>query len=191
MEKNMDIKDVRDILGTEFSYVYDVINPVIQELNIDKDAKVLDIGTGRGRMAIVLALNEYKVLTGEPESDKSEYAKQNWLDDAKKVKVDHLITFKYFNAENLPFQDDYFDAVFMFGALHHINDKVLAIKECIRVVKSKYFFTIFEPTQQGLIYIRKKFATHPDPIDPRKLMGQLPVKIKEGPMFNAFVITKD
>lgn len=187
----MDIKDVKNILGTEFSYIFDVINPVIQDLNLDKDANILDVGTGRGRMVITLAFNQYKVLTGEPESDESEYAKQNWINDARKVKVDHLITFKHFNAEKMPFNNDFFDAVFMFGALHHINDKALAIKECVRVTKPKGYITIFEPTHEGLKYIRKQFSTHPDPVDPRHLIGDLQVEIKEGAMFNTFIIVKD
>ena len=37
-------------------------------------------------MAITLALNGSSVLTGEPEFDESEYAKQDWLNNAKKVK---------------------------------------------------------------------------------------------------------
>ncbi|MFX1237770.1 MAG: hypothetical protein ACFFAS_05585 [Promethearchaeota archaeon] len=39
-------------------------------------------------MAITLALNGYNVLTGEPESDHSEYAKQDWLKSAQIIDVD-------------------------------------------------------------------------------------------------------
>jgi len=42
--------------------MFDFINPVIQKLNLDKNAKILDVGTGQGRMAIILALNNYIVI---------------------------------------------------------------------------------------------------------------------------------
>ena len=131
----MNKKEIKKLLGTEFAIIYNDINPVIQSLNLDQQTNILDVGTGKGRMAITLALNGYKVITGEPESDNSEYAKQDWLIDAKKVKVDSFITYKPFDAEKMPFEDNYFDAIFILGALHHMNNPASAFKECIRITK--------------------------------------------------------
>ncbi len=39
----------------------------INNLNLDKNSKIFDIGTGLGAMVILLALNGFDVLTGEPE----------------------------------------------------------------------------------------------------------------------------
>ena len=64
-------------------------------------------------MAINLALKNYQVITGEPESDESEYAKQDWLESARKIKVDHLITYTPFNAEDMPFEDESFNVIFI------------------------------------------------------------------------------
>ena len=58
-------------------------------------------------MAIILALNNYNVLTGEPKGDNTEYAKRDWLTNAKKVNVDHLITFVHFNAEDMSFENNH------------------------------------------------------------------------------------
>ena len=147
----MKIEEAKQKLGEEFSFIYDdTLGPVIQLLDIDKEARILDVGTGEGRMALSLALNGYSVLTGEPKNDFSEYAKQDWLSSAKKVNVDHLISFKAFNAEKMPFGDNEFDAVFMMGALHHVNDKHLVIKECIRIVKPEGILCIIEPSVKGL-----------------------------------------
>ncbi|MFX1276436.1 MAG: class I SAM-dependent methyltransferase [Promethearchaeota archaeon] len=188
----MEIEVAKQILGVEFSFIYDdIIGPVFQMLNIDKNAKILDVGTGEGRMAISLALHKHSVLTGEPEEDFSEYAKQDWQGSAKRVKVDHLITFKPFDAKDLPFEDEEFDVVFMMGALHHINNRSSAIKECIRVVKSGGKFCIIEPTAKGLKIIRKRMPNHPDAVDPRDYLKEFPLEIKNSFMFDAFIFKKN
>ena len=189
----MEIEKAKEILGVDFSFMFDILNPIIHDLKLNKDAKILDVGTGKGQMAITLALNNYKVLTGEPESDNSEYAKQDWLEDAKKVFVGHLITFKAFNAEKMPFEDKEFDAVFVLGTLHHIDDKASTFKECIRVIKTDGVICVFEPTLKGIKTTRKQFPTHTDAVDPRDYIGdfQLSVDIKKNLMFDAFIFKKE
>ena len=188
----MEIKEVKKILGNEISFMFDFINPVVQKLNLDKNAKILDVGTGQGRMAIILALNNYKVITGEPEGDDSEYAKQDWLVNAKKVNVDHLITFTHFDAENMAFENETFDAIFLLGALHHIHDKSSAFREFIRTTKPKGVICIFEPNPKGIEAMRKRFPSHPDAVDPRIFAKNysLSLEVKNGPLFDAFVFKK-
>ncbi len=81
----MDIKEVKKKLGGQFSFMFDFINSTVKDLELHKDARILDVGTGQGRMAIILALNNYKVITGEPEGDDPEYAQQDWLANAKRL----------------------------------------------------------------------------------------------------------
>ena len=188
----MDIKEAKRILGSETSFMVDFINSIVQNLELDKNAKILDVGTGQGRMAIVLALNNYKVITGEPEGDNTEYAKRDWLANAKKVKVDHLITFVHFNAENMSFEDKFFDAVFLWGSLHHIKNTNSAFKEILRVTKPGGIICISEPTSKGIEFMRKRFPSHPDAVDPRKLAKDynLSIQVKNSPLFDVFVFNK-
>jgi len=190
----MNIFEVKELLGEEFSYIFDITNPIVQELELDKNAKILDVGTGEGRMAITLALNGFEVLTGELESDESEYGKKDWLSSAKKAEVDHLITYKPFNAEKMPFKDEYFDAIFISGALHHIEDEQAAFNESVRVLNSNGIICIFEPNPRGLAIVRaNKSPEHPDASDPRNYNKEsnLSVEIKKTSFYDAYIFHKE
>ncbi len=125
--------------------------------------KILDIGTGRGTMAIMLALKGYHVITGEPEGH--DWA--DWRSSAKKVGVENLITFKHLNAEQLPFSNSEFDAIFVYVSFHHINDKISALKEFFRVAKQHGIIVIFELTPEGVEEVRMSFPSHANAVDPR------------------------
>jgi len=189
----MNVEEIREILGNDFAFIYRETSPVIHGLNLDKNSKILDIGTGMGLMAITLALNNYNVITGEPDDDQSKYAKQNWFHHAQKAKVDHMITYTPFNAEKMPFEDSSFDAIFIQGALHHINDKKAVLKECERTVKMNGFICIFEPNHEMLIFVRdKRDPDHPDSVDPRDYTQELHLSVEliQGSFYDTFILKK-
>lgn len=174
----IDLENVKEILKGTFKYMADSVNQLLSELKLPKDAKILDIGTGSGRMTIILALYGYNVITGEPEDDRSVYANKNWKDNAKALNVEDKIEFQHFTAEELPFDDENFDAIFIFGSFHHVKDKFLTLKECHRVLKVGGLICIIEPGKQYIEMIKKDNPTHPESSDPRHYLEELPFKVR-------------
>lgn len=170
----------------------DDVAPVINNLHLSREAEILDVETGMGYLSIILALNGFKILTGEPEEDDSMHAKSSWQDNAAKLNLDHLVTFRHFNAESMPFEDKSFDAVFFMGVLHHVEKKnrYLVLQESYRV--SKGYVCFFEPNQEGVKMVLKRDPSHPEPADPSLYSQNLAWSLRFIPdaLFDSYIFTK-
>jgi SAM-dependent methyltransferase len=164
----MDREALAGILGPRFEVVAGDGARALRELGLPPGAAVLDVGTGQGNFAIFLALQGYRVLTGEPETDASRYARKDWATSAEKAGVRDRIRFQPFDAGAMPFAPETFDAVFFFGVLHHVDESARAavVREALRVAKVNGPVVFFEPRPHMLEKLWADDPAHPPAADP-------------------------
>lgn len=190
----MDLAMAEKILDDSFRFTTADTHRVIRFLNLPKNSKILDVGTGVGNLAITLAVNGYRVITGEPEDDDSAYAKRDWLGNARKVGLDHRIEFKPFDAKAIPFADGTFDAIFSLGTLHHVeeNDRAAVLAAFARAIRANGIICFFEPNPTAMEIIRERDGSHPDAANPDDYVQDLDLtsQIVTGVHFDAFLYRK-
>jgi ubiquinone/menaquinone biosynthesis C-methylase UbiE len=172
----MHIKKKLKHLGERYTKNADFILKVLDHCDIKEKAKVLDIGTGRGIMTIILALSNFKVVTGEPEG--ADWG--DWKESARKAEVLRKIKFEPLRAEDLPFPDNSFNAIFLYTSFHHISvdNRRKALIEILRTLKKEGLIVIIELTEKGVKRLRKRHPSHPDPVDPRNFADKLPYEFQ-------------
>ena len=190
----MDTKTIGKILGPRFDAVSGDGDRALKELELPPDAAILDVGTGSGNFAIYLASQGYRVLTGEPGTDKSHYAGRDWALNARKVGVLDNIRFEAFDASKLPFGPEAFDAVFFFGVLHHIDENVRSevLREALRVSKENGVVVFFEPRKEMLDRLWADDPAHPLAANPSEYVsGQSIAEHRvEGSLMDIFIYRK-
>lgn len=78
------------------------------------------------------------------------------------IRYKHRVTLLQADAERLPFEENSFDAVFDFGALHHVPNWQMSIAEIRRVLKQGGTFFFEEITRAALErWIYRKLFEHP------------------------------
>ena len=164
----------------------------LEALDLPVGAEVLDVGTGVGMFAIYLAVNDFQVITGEPEADSTIYAKKDWKSNAQRFGLEDKIAFRNFDASDMPFDSARFDAVFFFGALHHIDEEVreMAVSEGVRVCKQNGAVVFFEPTQNTLQRIWDSDPQHPMAADPGYYLKDNSIEVTklEGDIMNVYIL---
>ncbi len=111
-----------------------IIKKVIRdELDIQNEGKILDLGCGTGDLSLVFSPHNY--IGVDFSRDYLEFAR-------KKYKRNFILM----DAANLLFDDNYFDLVFVSGLLHHLPNEILqrVLEEVKRVIKPTGKVLIFE-----------------------------------------------
>lgn len=109
-----------------------VAKKLIQQYQLPADAKILDVGCGKGFLMYEFTrLLPHSQVTG---FDISEYAIKNAKEEIKTKLYIHKAQDKY------PFKDSEFDLVVSINTLHNlfVNDLKTTLKEIERVGKNKY-----------------------------------------------------
>lgn len=104
-----------------------------------KGKKVLDIGCGYGALSSLILSKGAKVWGTEVNEFKLKVAN-------KKLGKNKNFTSILVKDEKLPFKDEYFDCVFIFDVIEHVNHPKKTINECARVLKpGGYLYVEFTP----------------------------------------------
>jgi len=129
------VKQDQDRLKLFKKYGYDMLkarNLILTKAKLTK-GKILEVGTGKGHMAIVLAKKGFKLTSIDLDRKAQHIAKIS----LKAMKLDKLVTLKIMNAERLQYKDNAFDSVISVNFIHHAKNPNKCLKEMIRVIKNK------------------------------------------------------
>jgi len=148
------IKQDQDRLKLFKRHGYDI--PKAREFILKKakisEGKMLEVGTGRGHMAVVLAKNGFKLVSIDLDRKAQNAAKLK----LKSLKLDKFVLLKIMNAERLKYKDNSFDYVISVNFIHHAKNPVKCLKEMIRVAKNKLI--IADLNKQGEKVMEKVHA---------------------------------
>ncbi|MFH1209745.1 MAG: methyltransferase domain-containing protein [archaeon] len=119
---------------------------IMKALSINKTDKVLDIGCGSGIFSEAIA-KQAKEAYG------LDYSKTNILNVRSNYKNLKNLHFVIGDASNMPFKDNYFDAVLATELIEHIQNDNKFLQECNRVLKKGGKLIITTPCTNPLVSV--------------------------------------
>lgn len=134
---------------------------VLQMVSDTQPETILDIATGTGDLAILLSKsNATKIVGLDLSAGMLEVGKQK----AKALGLDNKIEMIQGDSENLPFQDNTFDAITVAFGVRNFENLEKGLTEILRVLKPNGIFVILEtsvptkfPFKQGYNFYMKTF----------------------------------
>ncbi len=161
VDKRIQNTDARHQVLRERGYDVQAMRARVVECARPVLGRVLDVGTGPGRLAILLAKEEgAPVTTLEFEGEGIQVAQRN----AEDAGVGNRIRFLRGDAAHLPFPPGAFDLVASANLIHHMDEPALAMAEMVRVCKPGGRVVVADMTEAGLDLLsevhREFGATH-------------------------------
>ena len=132
-----------DLLNHVLSMKIDVLwrNNLVKWMNKDAPKLVLDVATGTGDLAIAVQKGTGAEVVG---LDLSQQMLNVGIDKIKKLNLDQKISMQKGDAENLPFEDNKFDAVSVAFGVRNFENLEKGLAELRRVVKENSSVYILE-----------------------------------------------
>ena len=132
------------------SHDYDI--PALREKMVQflsiapADGRVLDVGTGKGHLALAVAKTGRRCVSIDVSETEISYARLN----AIYYRLDELIEFKVQDAKALPFDANAYGAVMSAALLHHLINPQHVLSEMIRVCANDGKIVISDLNEAGL-----------------------------------------
>ena len=132
-----------DLLNHVLSMKIDVLwrNTLVKWMNKDAPKLVLDVATGTGDLAIAVQKGTGAEVVG---LDLSQQMLNVGIDKIKKLNLNQKISMQKGDAENLPFEDNKFDAVSVAFGVRNFENLEKGLAELRRVVKENSGVYILE-----------------------------------------------
>ncbi|MFA6357997.1 MAG: class I SAM-dependent methyltransferase [Candidatus Omnitrophota bacterium] len=133
--------------------------------------RILEVGTGKGHLAVALAQKGLKVISIDMDRKAQQVAREN----LKMLRLDKQVTLKIMNAERLAYKNSFFDGVISVNFLHHARNPLKCIEEMVRVTKN--ILVLVDLNKKGARIMDKVHAleghSHPRSGVPFKNLGIL------------------
>jgi len=117
--------------------------------------EILDVGTGKGHLAIALAARGYRLISVDVSEPEQKIARLN----AEYLGLSAKIDFRLENAQALSFEDVRFNVVFSVNVLHHLTKPLKVINELIRVTSFGGKIVLSDFTKPGFELIGRVHAS--------------------------------
>ncbi len=145
------------ILRTNYGFDTVALRRRLRDLaDVPAGWRVLDVGTGRGWMAVVLAEGGFDVVAVDVDWGMLMQTSEGWRQASQGVSG--RLRLVQADALRLPFGTATFDAVFSFDVLHHMPDCPRVVSEMLRVRRPTGVFAVADLTPRGLRAVEEVMA---------------------------------
>ena len=166
MSKKKQVAQMFDTISNEYDGLNRVIsfgidlkwrNKVVEIVGLQKPDSILDIATGTGDLAINLTKTNAKKIIGLDISEGMLNVGRKKID---KKQLNHTIDMVVGDSENLPFDNDSFDAITVAFGVRNFETLEKGLTEILRVLKPGGIFVVLETSVPTKFPFRQGYFVH-------------------------------